>query len=141
MSSLISINNLYVCFKSEKGVVNAVNGLSLSVQESEIFGIVGESGSGKTVTGFSIMGLLPKNNGTSIKGEIKFKTYDNILDEGIIKRLRGREISMIFQDPASSLNPVFTIGEQIAESFRINNKIRKNELKNKTVEILKLVGI
>ncbi|MFC1558503.1 ABC transporter ATP-binding protein [candidate division KSB1 bacterium] len=142
MSFLISIENLNIHFETEKGTVKAVNGVSFSIDEGEIFGIVGESGSGKTLTGLSIMGLLPRNKDTLVNGEIQYKSQ-NILraPKQVIRKIRGSEISMIFQDPMSALNPVFTIGEQIAESFRINTNTGKSESKKKAVEILRLVGI
>ena len=142
MMNLLSIRNLRTYFYTEKGILKAVNGVSFDISEGDIFGIVGESGSGKTVTCLSIMRLLPKPSGKIIDGKIDFKSIDLLkINENKMKRIRGKEISMIFQEPMSSLNPVFSIGGQLSEVFRIHNKINKKEAKKRALEVLNLVGI
>ena len=142
MMNLLSIRNLRTYFYTEKGILKAVNGVSFDISEGEIFGIVGESGSGKTVTCLSIMRLLPKPYGKIIDGKIDFKCIDLLkINEHKMKGIRGKEISMIFQEPMSALNPVFSIGGQLSEVFRIHNKINKKEAKKRALEVLNLVGI
>ena len=142
MRNLLSIKNLRTYFYTEKGVLKAVNGVSFNTSEREIFGIVGESGSGKTVTCLSIMRLLPKPFARIIEGEIYFKGIDLLkINEKEMKGIRGKEISMIFQEPMSSLNPVFSIGDQLSEVFQIHDKTNKKDAKERALEVLNLVGI
>ncbi|HEY62279.1 MAG: ABC transporter ATP-binding protein [Anaerolineales bacterium] len=138
---LLELRNLKTYFFTEDGVVKAVDGVDLKVYPGEILGLVGESGCGKSVTSFSIMRLVD-DPGEIIDGEILFEGK-NLLDLSIneMVTMRGNRMSMIFQQPQSSLNPVFTIGAQIAEVFRIHRKMSKNEAWEEAVKLLKLVGI
>jgi len=138
--ALLEVNNLNVRFPTEDGSVYAVRDVSFTVDSGEILGIVGESGSGKSVTNLAIMGLLPRS--TSIDGSIN---YDgNELVDLPRKRqtvFRGDEIGMIFQDPMTSLNPVYTVGWQISEAVRAHGKVSKAQAAARAVELLDLVGI
>jgi ABC-type dipeptide/oligopeptide/nickel transport system ATPase component len=118
--ALLEVDDLRTTFKTEDGIVAAVNGLSFSVEPGSTLGIVGESGSGKSVTSLSIMRLIAQN-GRIEHGTIRFKG-ENLLEksEAEMRKIRGRDIAMIFQDPMTSLNPVLTIGEQIAEATRLH---------------------
>ena len=126
--AVLRIEDLRTYFHTDAGVVRAVNGVTLSVAEGETLAIVGESGSGKSVTGLTIMRLLARTPGRVEGGSIRFRARDgkvvNLLDlsEDRMAELRGRDIAMIFQDPMSSLNPVFSVGDQIAESIRIHHR-------------------
>jgi oligopeptide/dipeptide ABC transporter ATP-binding protein len=138
---LLQINNLQTHFHIGKRVVKAVDGISLSVNPGETLALVGESGSGKSVTAMSIMRLLPDAI-TRMQGEILFEGRDIVkmpLEE--VRDIRGKHISMIFQEPMTSLNPAYTIGEQISEAVRVHNNVDKKIAWNKAVEMLELVGI
>ncbi|MEC5423353.1 ABC transporter ATP-binding protein [Virgibacillus sp. C22-A2] len=138
---LLEVNELKTIFSSEKGTITAVDGVTFHVNYGETLGIVGESGCGKSVTAESIMRLLNEKT-TKYEGEVIFKGQDLLsLSENKILNIRGDEISMIFQDAMTSLNPVFTIGNQIAESIIIHQKSSKKEAMKKAVEMLKLTGI
>lgn len=139
--SLLSIRNLRTYFFTEDGVVRAVDGISLEIGKREAVGLVGESGCGKTVTALSIMRLvLPPSR--IVGGEILFKGEDLLKkSEDEMRKIRGNKISMIPQDSVSSLNPVLTIGEQIAEVIRLHQGLNRWEAKRKVVEMLELVGI
>ena len=139
--ALLEVHDLRTTFKTEDGVVAAVNGLSFSVEPGSTLGIVGESGSGKSVTSLSIMRLIAQN-GRIERGTVLFKG-ENLLDksEAQMRKIRGRDIAMIFQDPMTSLNPVLTIGEQIAEAIRLHLGLHKKEALEKTVDMLRLVRI
>lgn len=138
---LLKIEDLSVGFKIGKKMVNAVEGLSLEVRKGETLGLVGESGSGKSVTVTSILKLLPSNAVIS-SGRIIYKGRDLVLlSEKEMQKIRGNEISMIFQDPMTSLNPVFTVENQLVEAIQIHQKISKNEAKKRAVELLDMVGI
>ena len=139
--ALLEVRDLKTTFRTEDGIVAAVNGLSFSVEPGTTLGIVGESGSGKSVTSLSIMRLLAQN-GTVERGEILFKG-ENLLEksEAEMRTIRGRDIAMIFQDPMTSLNPVLTIGEQIAEATRLHLGLSKKDALDKAVDMLKLVRI
>ncbi|WP_438348140.1 ABC transporter ATP-binding protein [Paenibacillus sp. FA6] len=140
-TKLLEVNNLKTYFKTEDGVVPSVNGVSFAVSSGETLAIVGESGSGKSVTSLSIMGLVAAP-GKVIGGEIKFDGRDLLkLSKGEMRKYRGNEISMIFQEPMSSLNPVFTIGNQISEVIRQHQKLSKKEARQKSIEMLERVGI
>jgi len=139
--ALLEVHDLKTTFKTEDGVVAAVNGLSFSIDPGSTLGIVGESGSGKSVTSLSIMRLIAQN-GLIERGKILFKGEDLLeKSEGEMRKIRGRDIAMIFQDPMTSLNPVLTIGEQIAEAVRLHLGLNKHEALDKAVEMLKLVRI
>ena len=127
MSELIlKINNLKTYFKTDEGVAHAVDGLSLELNKGETLGIVGESGCGKSVTSLSIMKLIQSPPGYFESGEIIFKGKNLLnLDEREMRSIRGNKISMIFQEPMTSLNPVFTIGNQIIEAIILHQKLSK----------------
>ena len=139
-SPLLEVNDLTVSFRSEAGPVRAVRGMTYSVRAGETLAIVGESGSGKSVSSLAVMGLLPGN--ANITGQIRFKGEDLLtLKDKRLSRLRGSDISMIFQDPLSALTPVYTIGDQIAEAVLIHQKVSKSAAARRAVELLDLVGI
>ncbi|MFP3387528.1 ABC transporter ATP-binding protein [Brevibacillus sp. SIMBA_040] len=138
---LLSVKDLAVYFYSS-GVVKAVNGVSFDLRQGETIGIVGESGSGKSVTSTAILGLIPSPPGKIERGSIVFEGKDlTKLSQNEMRKIRGNEISMIFQDPMTSLNPVFTVGNQIIEVIRLHQQVNKKEARNRAIEMLKLVGI
>lgn len=138
---ILEVKNLSVGFPGKKGRVDVVNDVSFSLKKGEILGIVGESGSGKSVTANSIIRLLPKSAIIS-KGKIILdgKNLLNVSEKQMC-RLRGNEVAMIYQEPMTALNPVFTIGKQIEESIRIHERINKLKLKKRVIELLELVKI
>jgi oligopeptide/dipeptide ABC transporter ATP-binding protein len=139
--ALLDVDHLAVEFATDDGVVRAVDGITFSVQPGETLAIVGESGCGKTVTALSIMGLISKP-GRVCGGTVRFGDRDlRALPEDDYRRLRGNEIAMIFQDPLSSLNPAFRVGDQIAEAIRVHHPQAKSEARARAVELLALVGI
>ncbi|WP_346889003.1 ABC transporter ATP-binding protein [Clostridium sp. UBA1056] len=141
MNNLLEVNNLKTSFYTQFGEVQAVGGVSFNLEYGEVMGIVGESGSGKSVTMMSIMRLLDQN-GKVKDGDIRFEDSDLVsLNEEAMSKIRGNEISMIFQDPMTSLNPLMTIGNQIMEPLRIHKKMTKAEAHKKAIELLYLVGI
>jgi len=122
---LLSVKDLAVYFYSS-GVVKAVNGVSFDLRQGETIGIVGESGSGKSVTSTAILGLIPSPPGKIERGSIVFEGKDlTKLSQDEMRKIRGNEISMIFQDPMTSLNPVFTVGNQIIEVIRLHQQVNK----------------
>jgi oligopeptide transport system ATP-binding protein len=138
---LLEVKGLHTSFFTHLGEVKAIRDVSFSVHKNEIVGIVGESGSGKSVTSLSIMGLLA-HPGRVTGGEILFKGEDlTKVKKGRMRKIQGNQISMIFQDPMTSLNPLFTIGNQITEAILTHQKMTKAEAKKRAVEMLKLVGI
>ena len=137
---ILQIKNLNISFNSEKGPIRAVNDLNLEINKGEVFGIVGESGSGKTVTSLSIIKLL-SDSSASIQGQILFQNQKLLTLMNRIQSIRGREISMVFQDPMSALNPVFTIGNQIEEVIKLHQGLSSFKAKQKVLDILELVGI
>lgn len=140
--NVLTVNNLKTHFNMSTGVVKAVDGVSFSLKKGEILGIVGESGSGKSVTVSSIMRLLPKPIGEIVEGEIIFEGKDLAkVKEKEMLNIRGKDINMVFQDPMTSLDPVFTIGQQMIEVIRVHNKISKQEAKKIGIEALRTVGI
>ncbi|HEY5560790.1 MAG TPA: ABC transporter ATP-binding protein [Clostridiaceae bacterium] len=141
MERLLEVNNLSTSFFTHVGEVKAVDGVSFYLNKGEALGIVGESGSGKSVTMMSLMGLLDEN-GKVVSGEIIFDGKDLLkLSEKEMQKVRGNEIGMIFQDPMTSLNPVFTIGNQIMEPLMLHRSMKKAEAKAEAIRILSLVGI
>ncbi|PHV71001.1 peptide ABC transporter ATP-binding protein [Sporanaerobium hydrogeniformans] len=138
---LLEVKNVKTEFKMKKGMVKAVNDVSFQCEKGEILAIVGESGSGKSVTSLSIMGLLARNAKVT-EGEILFKG-ENLLDKSAseMRAIRGNQISMIFQEPMTSLNPVLRIGDQLTESIILHMKLSKQEAMQRAVEMLELVGI
>lgn len=140
MKYLLSVNNLVIDFKTSRGIHKALNDVSFGVKRGEIFGIVGETGCGKTITGLSMLGLLPKSATT--RGEIMFEDRNLLtLSDSEMNKIRGRRISMIFQDPTSSLNPVFTIGEQITRVMRLHLNLDTKAANVQALENLSLVGL
>lgn len=139
---LLSVNNLKVYFHGEETVSKAVDGVSYEVGKGEIVSLVGESGCGKTVSALSVLGLIPCPPGKIEDGEIIFKDK-NLLEYGEeqMQKIRGREIAMVFQEPMTSLNPVFTIGDQILEVILNHEKVGKEEALKRTIALLKDVGI
>jgi peptide/nickel transport system ATP-binding protein len=141
VKNILEVKNLCTSFFTEEGEVKAVNGVSFSVPSGRTLGIVGESGSGKSITSLSILRLI-QSPGKIKSGKILFDGKDLLqLSEKDMRKIRGNEISMIFQEPMTSLNPVFTIGEQISEVYQIHRNLSKREAKEKSIEMLKLVGI
>lgn len=139
---LLEVNGLRTHFYTERGRVTAVDGVTFQVEKGEILGIVGESGCGKSVTSQSIMRLYDEDHNVHYEGEIKLNGMDLLkLTPAAMQTIRGQEISMIFQDPLSSLNPVYTIGYQIAEAILLHQKVSKKEAYEKAVEMLRLTGI
>ena len=138
---LLSVKDLHTSFTTDHGDVQAVNGVSFNLDAGKVLGIVGESGSGKSVTAYSIMQILA-DNGRITSGEILYKGEDiSRWSESRMQDFRGKCCSIIFQDPMTSLNPVFTIGSQIAEAVLLHTKSSKREAMEKALEMLKLVGI
>ncbi len=138
---VLSVSGLNVTFRTAEGAVQAVRGVDLEVEEAGVLGVVGESGSGKTVTMLAALGLLP---GTAeVTGSVRYRGRELLsLPPGELRKLRGAKLAMIFQDPMSSLNPVFTIGHQIAEGIRVHHpEIGRKEGMRRAVELLELVGI
>jgi oligopeptide transport system ATP-binding protein len=139
---LISVENLSVDFHTYAGTVQAVRDVSFTLAAGEILGIVGESGCGKSVTAGSLMGLIPSPPGEITSGHIMFGGEDIVkMDEAALRKLRGNAISMIFQDPMTSLNPVLTIGSQLGECFTTHQQLDAGTVRERSVELLKLVGI
>jgi oligopeptide/dipeptide ABC transporter ATP-binding protein len=142
MEPMLSIENLRTIFRSEEGTVRAVDGVSFDVRQGETVGLVGESGCGKSVTALSIMRLVSDPPGRIESGSINWIGRDLLrLSEGEMRRVRGNEISIVFQEPLSSLNPVFTCGEQIREAISLHQKLGRSASKRKAVEMLRLVKI
>jgi oligopeptide/dipeptide ABC transporter ATP-binding protein len=141
LSTLLSVRNLATSFPGEQGVLRAVDGISFDVPKGSTVALVGESGSGKTVTSLSIMRLVPAA-GEITAGEVLFEGQNLLaLPERTMRSMRGRMISMVFQEPMTSLNPVYTVGTQIAEVIRIHQSASRSQARDKTLEMLKLVGI
>ena len=142
MSTLLSVNNLNIEAHTRTGVVQVVKDLSFSIRQGETLGVVGESGCGKTVTALSIMKLLPKETLKISSGNIIFNNKAiNNLSDGELEKIRGNEISMIFQEPMTSLNPLFTVGEQVAEVVRRHKNVSKERAWKRAIELLDLVKI
>src|SRR5438093_10296556 len=138
---LLEVNDLSVHFSTEDGVVHAVDGVSFEVERGKVLGIVGESGSGKSVTAMTIMGLTRDIN-SEFKGEVNYGGRNLLeLSDAEMQNYRGNEIGMIFQDPMTSLNPVYRIGEQIVESIQTHEKVDNRQARKRAVELLRQVGI
>jgi peptide/nickel transport system ATP-binding protein len=141
VSPLLEIADLQVRFTTADGVVRAVDGVSFSVEEGRTLGIVGESGSGKSVTGLTIMGLTRAGN-AELDGGITFDGDDVVaMDDAALRRLRGNDVAMIFQDPLSSLHPFYTIGKQLVEAYRTHHDASKADSRERAAEMLNMVGI
>ncbi len=139
---LLSVKDLKVYFRSDDELARAVDGVSFDVNREETVCLVGESGCGKTVTGLSILGLIPRPPGEIVAGSISFKGQNLLdFDEAQLQKIRGNHIAMVFQEPLTSLNPVFTIGDQIGETIRTHESVTDNELESRYVRLLKDVGI
>ena len=139
---LLEIRNLTVHYVVDKEVVEAVNEISLTVEEGDTIGLVGETGAGKTTTALSIMGLVPNPPGKVVSGEILLNGEDLLkMSNKEMRKIRGKDLAMIFQDPMTSLNPVMTVGDQITEVIQLHEKISKTEAQKKACAMLELVGI
>jgi peptide/nickel transport system ATP-binding protein len=139
---VLEVNALKTYFFTRSGAVKAVDGVSFALKRGETLAIVGESGCGKSVTALSLMRLIPDPPGRIVGGSIRLDTIDILsLDDDEMRAMRGRDISMIFQEPMTSLNPVMTIGRQIGEVLRLHQTLSKSELQNKVVALLSLVRI
>lgn len=139
---VLQVNNLQVSFRTYGGEVEAVRGVDFVLYKGETLAIVGESGCGKSVTSSAIMGLIPQPPGIIKNGSIVFKEKElTKMSKAQLRKIQGVDISMIFQDPMTALNPTLTIGEQLTEGLRTHKKIGKNEAKEKAIDMLKLVGI
>lgn len=140
--NLVEIKNLKTYFYTEDGIVKAVDDISFNIRKGEIIGVVGESGCGKSVTAMSIMRLIPSPPGKIVAGEILFEGKSILeLKDNEMRAIRGNDIAVIFQEPMTSLNPIFTIGFQIEEVILLHQKLNKAEAKKKAGEMLKLVGV
>ena len=139
---LLEIRNLSIGFTTETGKVEAVKNVSLTLKKGETLAIVGESGSGKSVTALSLTRLLPEPPATYDSGEILLKGVDVLkMSSSELRSIRGARIAYIFQEPSTSLNPVFTIGFQIAENLRYHTRLRGRQLRDKVVDLLRTMGI
>lgn len=139
---VLEVKNLYVQFTVDKLVTKAVNGVSFTIGKGESIGLVGETGAGKTTTAKAIMELIPSPPGEITSGEILFNGQNILkMTDSQLRSLRGKSISMIFQDPMTALNPVLTVGNQISEVIRLHQKISKAEAEIKTMELMEMVGI
>ena len=140
--TLLKINDLVVEYAANKKIVQAVNGVSLSLNKGETLGLVGETGAGKTTIAKAILRILPDPPAKVKGGEIWFEGEDLLkLSDRKMSHIKGNEISMIFQDPMTALNPIMTVGKQIAETIRLHNKISKAEAQTEAVKMLEMVGI
>ena len=141
-NNILEIKNLHTYFYTDSGVIKSVDGVDIELREGSTLGIVGESGSGKSVTALSVMGLLMGTTGKVADGEILFEGRDlTKLNDEERRKMRGEKISMIFQEPMTSLNPVMKIGDQITECILMHNSISKQEAWDRAVEMLKLTGV
>jgi oligopeptide transport system ATP-binding protein len=142
VNSLLTVRNLTTRFNTQEGVVHAVENVSLTVAEGETVGLVGESGCGKSVTMLSVMGLIPCPPGQIISGEILFGEHDLLrMNDEELRKIRGHQIAMIFQDPMTSLNPVLTVGLQITEALQEHLHMPGKEATARAIELLNMVGI
>jgi len=142
MPELLQVKDLRTSFFTSEGEVRAVDGVSFAIEEGKTLGLVGESGCGKSVTSLSIMRLVSSPPGKIVDGEIRYRGRDLLkLSGSEMRKIRGNEISMIFQEPMTSLNPVFTVGNQIGEAIQLHQGLGKKETREKTIEMLRLVKI
>ncbi len=138
----MEVKNLTTSFFTDDGIIPAVDHVSFHINKGEILGVVGESGCGKSVTSLSIMGLVPNPPGKIISGEILLNGEDlTKLPEKRMRQIRGNDVAMIFQEPMTSLNPVYTIGNQLVEAIRLHQKMDKKQARNRAIEIMKHVGL
>jgi peptide/nickel transport system ATP-binding protein len=139
---LLEVDDLKVYFDTEDGVLHAVDGVSLDIERGETLGLVGESGCGKSVTAMTVMRLLPMPPGRIAGGSVRWRGKDLVhADDAAIRSVRAREIAMIFQEPMTSLNPVYTVGEQIAEVVRLHQNLNRKQALERATEMLRLVHI
>ncbi|HJU63283.1 MAG TPA: ABC transporter ATP-binding protein, partial [Candidatus Binatia bacterium] len=142
MAELIKVKDLRTSFFTPEGEVRAIDGISFEIGEGKTLGLVGESGCGKSVTSLSIMRLIASPPGKIVGGEILYRGRNLLkLKNEEMRKIRGNEISMIFQEPMTSLNPVFTVGNQIGEAIRLHQGLGKKETRKKTIDMLRLVKI
>ena len=140
--TLLSVKDLVIHYETEDEVVEAVNKISFDIKKGEVLGLVGETGAGTTTTALGILGLLPAKVGHVIQGSIELEGRDLLkLSEKEMRQIRGKKISMIFQDPMTALNPVKTVGDQIAEVVLLHNQCSKAEALKRAQEMLAMVGI
>lgn len=140
--NVLDIKNLVVRYVTEEANVYAVNGIDLSIQKRHTLGLVGETGAGKTTTALSILNLVPNPPGVIEEGSIELEGVDVLkLSQEELEKVRGNDVAMIFQDPMTALNPVMTVGDQIAESIELHQDVTKDEAYEKAKEMLRLVGI
>jgi oligopeptide/dipeptide ABC transporter ATP-binding protein len=138
---LLEVNDLHVRFRTEDGIVRAVDGVTFAVERGKVLGIVGESGSGKSVTAMTILGLTRGSN-ASFEGSVEYKGNNLLtMSEAQLRRFRGNEIAMIFQDPMTSMNPVYKVGAQICEAITTHEDIGKDAARRRAVQLLRQVGI
>ena len=138
----IEIKDLVVEYRTRSGVVQALNGLSLSIEKGKTLGLVGETGAGKTTAGLAVLGLIPSPPGVIVSGEILLNGKDlRALTDKEMDQIRGDAVAMIFQDPMTSLNPVMTVGDQIAEAIKIHEGLNHGDALKKAEEMLEMVGI
>ena len=139
---VLEVEDLVIQYKTRKGIVEAVNGISFTMERGETLGLVGETGAGKTTTALGILRLVPDPPGKIVSGRIIFEGRDLLaLPDKEMRKIRGEKISMIFQDPMTALNPIMTVGDQIAEMIRLHEKISRAQAACKAAEMLELVGI
>jgi oligopeptide/dipeptide ABC transporter ATP-binding protein len=140
---ILSIRDLTVEFKTDDGIVHAVEGVSYDVNPGEVLGIVGESGSGKSVSMLAVLGLIPQPPGRIVRGEALYRDKDLLkMSRGQLRRLRGGEMAMVFQDPMTSLNPVLKVGYQLAEAIRAHNDgVGDHEARERSIRLLDIVGV
>src|SRR5437870_5756030 len=142
MDKLLEVKNLKTYFYTDDGIAKAVDDVTFELNKGETLGLVGESGCGKSVTALSIMRLIPDPPGKIVGGEISFKEEDLVKKtEREMQDVRGNDVAMIFQEPMTSLNPVFTCGSQIDEAIILHQKVSKEEARNRSIEMLRLVGV
>lgn len=142
VEQLLNVQNLETHFKTPDGIVHAVNGVSFNLKEGETLGVVGESGCGKSVTMLSCLRLIPSPPGRIVAGEAVFRGNDLLkMDLEEIRQIRGGQISMVFQDPMTSLNPVMSIGKQMAEPLMLHLNMTREQARNRSIELLGMVGI
>lgn len=141
-NNILKVQDLVIQYKTEDGIVQAVNDVSFSLEKGETLGLVGETGAGKTTTALGIMNLIPSPPGKILKGSVQFEGRELLsLSVPEMRKIRGKKISMIFQDPMTSLNPVITIGDQVAEAIRLHEKLSRADAQEKALSMLELVGI
>jgi oligopeptide/dipeptide ABC transporter ATP-binding protein len=139
---LLTVTDLTTTFRSDDGVATAVDHVSFSLEEGEVLGLVGESGCGKSVTSLSLLRLIPETGEIAAGSSVVFRDRELLtLPESGMRRVRGNDIAMIFQEPMTSLNPVFPVGEQIAEAVRLHRRVTKEAARARAIEMLRLVGI